>query len=183
MRSRRRRRGSALAGVALARTSVLSAELPIGILTICVGGPFFFWLLARRRGRDMWCCSVPWDSRLAQQYGDRQGGVARHCPRRGRRRNRTERRRQVDAAARAVRRAGPRRRCCRTGGQGPGRLAAARTGLPVRSASSSATPAGRCCAVPVDRSNARRPAANPARPQPFCLSRGLRTPNPREPIP
>jgi iron complex transport system permease protein len=31
-----------------ARTLVLPAELPIGILTACFGGPFFLWLLARR---------------------------------------------------------------------------------------------------------------------------------------
>ncbi len=33
----------------VARTIVLPAELPIGILTSCVGGPFFLWLLIRRR--------------------------------------------------------------------------------------------------------------------------------------
>ena len=33
----------------VARTVVLPAELPIGILTSCVGGPFFLWLLIRRR--------------------------------------------------------------------------------------------------------------------------------------
>ena len=33
-----------------ARTVVLPAELPIGIVTACFGGPFFLWLLARRRG-------------------------------------------------------------------------------------------------------------------------------------
>jgi iron complex transport system permease protein len=32
-----------------ARTLVLPAELPIGILTACIGGPFFIWLLLRRR--------------------------------------------------------------------------------------------------------------------------------------
>ncbi len=32
----------------LARTVVLPAELPIGIVTSCVGGPFFLWLLVRR---------------------------------------------------------------------------------------------------------------------------------------
>ena len=32
-----------------ARTVVLPAELPIGIVTACFGGPFFLWLLARRR--------------------------------------------------------------------------------------------------------------------------------------
>lgn len=33
-----------------ARTVALPAELPIGIVTACFGGPFFLWLLARRRG-------------------------------------------------------------------------------------------------------------------------------------
>jgi len=33
-----------------ARLLVLPAELPIGIVTSLVGGPFFFWLLMRRRG-------------------------------------------------------------------------------------------------------------------------------------
>lgn len=37
-----------------ARTLVLPAELPIGILTACVGGPFFIWLLLRRRGQGGW---------------------------------------------------------------------------------------------------------------------------------
>ena len=32
----------------VARTIVLPAELPIGILTSCVGGPLFLWLLVRR---------------------------------------------------------------------------------------------------------------------------------------
>ena len=32
-----------------ARFVVLPAELPIGIVTACVGGPFFLWLLLRRR--------------------------------------------------------------------------------------------------------------------------------------
>ena len=32
-----------------ARTVVVPAELPIWILTSCVGGPFFLWLLLRRR--------------------------------------------------------------------------------------------------------------------------------------
>jgi len=47
---------SALLGAALllfadlgARLLVLPAELPIGILTALIGGPFFLWLLARRR--------------------------------------------------------------------------------------------------------------------------------------
>ena len=34
-----------------ARMLVLPAELPIGILTSCIGGPFFIWLLLRRRAR------------------------------------------------------------------------------------------------------------------------------------
>ncbi|MBL29156.1 MAG: heme ABC transporter permease [Rhodospirillaceae bacterium] len=38
----------------LARSLVLPAELPIGILTSCVGGPFFLWLLMRRRGMGAW---------------------------------------------------------------------------------------------------------------------------------
>jgi iron complex transport system permease protein len=33
-----------------ARTAVAYAELPIGMLTALVGGPFFFWLLRRTRG-------------------------------------------------------------------------------------------------------------------------------------
>ncbi|RMD63103.1 MAG: iron ABC transporter permease [Alphaproteobacteria bacterium] len=37
-----------------ARTVVLPAELPIGILTSCVGGPFFLWLLLRRRSLGGW---------------------------------------------------------------------------------------------------------------------------------
>ncbi|MEM7023109.1 MAG: iron chelate uptake ABC transporter family permease subunit [Pseudomonadota bacterium] len=47
---------SALLGASLllladmaARTLVLPAELPIGIVTACFGAPFFLWLLARRR--------------------------------------------------------------------------------------------------------------------------------------
>lgn len=50
---------SALAGALLmtladlaARTIVPMAELPIGILTALVGGPFFFWLLRRTRKRS-----------------------------------------------------------------------------------------------------------------------------------
>ncbi|KAA9089377.1 FecCD family ABC transporter permease [Microbacterium radiodurans] len=35
----------------LARTLVTSADLPIGILTSLVGGPFFFWLIRRQRRR------------------------------------------------------------------------------------------------------------------------------------
>jgi iron complex transport system permease protein len=33
---------------ALARTIVAPAELPIGVLTALVGGPFFLWLLSSR---------------------------------------------------------------------------------------------------------------------------------------
>lgn len=49
--------GSALLGAALlgsadivARTVVAPAELPIGLVTALAGGPFFVWLLLRRRG-------------------------------------------------------------------------------------------------------------------------------------
>jgi len=48
--------GSALLGAtlllvadAVARTAVLPAELPIGVLTGALGGPFFLWLLGRHR--------------------------------------------------------------------------------------------------------------------------------------
>ena len=37
-----------------ARTVVLPAELPVGILTACVGGPFFLWLLVRGRAATRW---------------------------------------------------------------------------------------------------------------------------------
>jgi iron complex transport system permease protein len=37
---------------ALARTIVAPAELPIGVLTALVGGPFFLWLLAGRAARE-----------------------------------------------------------------------------------------------------------------------------------
>jgi iron complex transport system permease protein len=37
-----------------ARSIVLPAELPIGILTSCVGGPFFLWLLLRSRASGGW---------------------------------------------------------------------------------------------------------------------------------
>ena len=48
--------GAALMLIAdlLARTLVLPAELPIGILTACIGGPFFLWLLLRRRRGGGW---------------------------------------------------------------------------------------------------------------------------------
>jgi iron complex transport system permease protein len=36
----------------LARTLVPYADLPIGMLTSLVGGPFFFWLLRRARRRS-----------------------------------------------------------------------------------------------------------------------------------
>ena len=42
--------GMVLADTA-ARTMVSPAELPIGILTTLLGGPFFLFLLLRRRGR------------------------------------------------------------------------------------------------------------------------------------
>ncbi|MGF1547819.1 MAG: FecCD family ABC transporter permease [Thiotrichales bacterium] len=38
----------------LARTALSPAELPIGIVTAAVGGPFFLWLLGRRRQRGGW---------------------------------------------------------------------------------------------------------------------------------
>ncbi len=36
----------------LARTAIENAELPLGMLTSLVGGPFFFWLLRRTRGKQ-----------------------------------------------------------------------------------------------------------------------------------
>ena len=33
----------------VARTAIAHAELPLGMLTSLVGGPFFFWLLRRTR--------------------------------------------------------------------------------------------------------------------------------------
>ena len=36
------------------RFVVLPAELPIGIVTACVDGPFFLWLLLRRRAPGGW---------------------------------------------------------------------------------------------------------------------------------
>ena len=41
-----------LAADLLARTIVTGAELPIGMLTSLVGGPFFFFLLWRQRRRS-----------------------------------------------------------------------------------------------------------------------------------
>jgi iron complex transport system permease protein len=35
----------------LARTVIAPAELPIGVVTALAGGPFFLWLLRRRRAR------------------------------------------------------------------------------------------------------------------------------------
>jgi iron complex transport system permease protein len=46
--------GSLLLGAdVVARTLVVPAELPIGIVTACAGGPVFLWLLARRN-REAW---------------------------------------------------------------------------------------------------------------------------------
>ncbi len=39
---------------AVARTIVAPAELPIGIVTAAVGGPFFLWILLRKRGDLAW---------------------------------------------------------------------------------------------------------------------------------
>jgi iron complex transport system permease protein len=51
--------GSALGGAVVlvladlvARTAVAYQELPLGVLTAAVGGPFFFWLLRRTRARS-----------------------------------------------------------------------------------------------------------------------------------
>ena len=48
--------GSMMLGAALllaadlvARTVALPAELPIGVVTALIGGPFFVWLIRRRR--------------------------------------------------------------------------------------------------------------------------------------
>lgn len=38
-----------LAADLFARTLITGADLPIGMLTSLVGGPFFFWLLLRTR--------------------------------------------------------------------------------------------------------------------------------------
>lgn len=48
--------GAALVLVAdlIARTIVMPAELPIGILTAMLGGPFFIWLLLRQRDQGGW---------------------------------------------------------------------------------------------------------------------------------
>ena len=39
---------------AISRTIVAPAELPIGIVTAAVGGPFFLWILLRRRAAFAW---------------------------------------------------------------------------------------------------------------------------------
>lgn len=39
---------------AISRTIVAPAELPIGIITAAVGGPFFLWILLRRRAAFTW---------------------------------------------------------------------------------------------------------------------------------
>jgi len=41
-----------VAGDLVARTAVPGSELPIGMLTALIGGPFFFWLLRRTRRRS-----------------------------------------------------------------------------------------------------------------------------------
>lgn len=43
--------GSTLVLIAdiIARTAVVPAELPIGVVTSCIGGPFFLWLLMNKR--------------------------------------------------------------------------------------------------------------------------------------
>jgi iron complex transport system permease protein len=33
----------------ISRTAVVPAELPIGVVTSCIGGPFFLWLLINKR--------------------------------------------------------------------------------------------------------------------------------------
>jgi len=38
----------------LARTVIAPTELPVGILTALLGGPFFVWLLLTRAGRGDW---------------------------------------------------------------------------------------------------------------------------------
>ena len=38
-----------LAADIISRTIVAPAELPIGVVTSCIGGPFFIWLLMNRR--------------------------------------------------------------------------------------------------------------------------------------
>lgn len=43
-----------LAAEAVSRTIVAPAELPIGIVTAAIGGPFFLWILLRKRGQLAW---------------------------------------------------------------------------------------------------------------------------------
>jgi len=33
----------------IARTAISPLELPVGVITAIIGGPFFLWLLMRRR--------------------------------------------------------------------------------------------------------------------------------------
>ena len=47
-------RGSGMIVDAISRTIVAPAELPIGIVTAAVGGPFFLWILLRKRGQLVW---------------------------------------------------------------------------------------------------------------------------------
>lgn len=49
---RLRRWGALVDADLLARTAVANAELPLGMLTSLVGGPFFFWLPRRTRRRQ-----------------------------------------------------------------------------------------------------------------------------------
>ena len=37
----------------LARTAMAPAEIPVGVITALLGGPFFIWLLRSRRG-SLW---------------------------------------------------------------------------------------------------------------------------------
>lgn len=39
---------------AFARTIIAPAEIPVGVITAMLGGPFFLWLLLTRRGGDGW---------------------------------------------------------------------------------------------------------------------------------
>ncbi len=43
-----------LAADVVARSAAAPAEMPIGIVTAAIGGPFFLWLLARGRARGGW---------------------------------------------------------------------------------------------------------------------------------
>jgi len=43
-----------LAADILSRTLAAPAELPIGIITAAIGGPFFLWLLLRGRAHGGW---------------------------------------------------------------------------------------------------------------------------------